>query len=189
MITEKPADSSLRGFLIDLDLAKQLPRPVADDGTSNSSNPASSSPRRRTGTMQFMAIEVLEGSAQHTYRHDLESFLYVLIYLCICTPHDHDAKKRKNRMEAWTAKFSPNNKIAEMENMQQFAAMQKEFAPSMRALTGVVGELRNVLFPPAAGGGFFHGTWEGVKERGRVYREVIGAFENGIEALRVGIVE
>ena len=29
--------------------------------------------RHRTGTMEFMAIELLKGTA-HTYRHDLESF-------------------------------------------------------------------------------------------------------------------
>jgi hypothetical protein len=34
--------------------------------------------RHRTGTMQFMAIEVLEGKG-HTYRHDLESFFYVFV--------------------------------------------------------------------------------------------------------------
>ena len=32
--------------------------------------------------MQFMAIEVLQGKG-HTYRHDLESFFYVFIWMCI----------------------------------------------------------------------------------------------------------
>ena len=31
--------------------------------------------------MQFMAVEVLR-KADHTYRHDLESFLYVLLWMC-----------------------------------------------------------------------------------------------------------
>ncbi|KAF2416895.1 hypothetical protein EJ08DRAFT_553285, partial [Tothia fuscella] len=31
------------------------------------------------GTMEFMAIEVLEGKS-HTYRHDLESFFYVFLF-------------------------------------------------------------------------------------------------------------
>jgi hypothetical protein len=41
-----------------------------------------------TGTMQFMAIEVLQGKG-HTYRHDLESFLYVFIWMCIRYGHDN----------------------------------------------------------------------------------------------------
>ncbi|KAK0725689.1 hypothetical protein B0H67DRAFT_479800, partial [Lasiosphaeris hirsuta] len=34
-----------------------------------------------TGTMQLMAIEALFG-IDHTYRHDLESFFYVLLWVC-----------------------------------------------------------------------------------------------------------
>ncbi|KAM4061091.1 kinase [Hirsutella rhossiliensis] len=56
------------GMLIDLDLAKEL-----GSGRSGA--------RCRTGTMEFMAIEVLQGIS-HTYRHDLESFFYVLLWLC-----------------------------------------------------------------------------------------------------------
>ena len=58
-----------RGMLIDLDLAKEL-----DSGLSGA--------RHRTGTMEFMAIEVLEGGA-HTYRHDLKSFFYVFLWVII----------------------------------------------------------------------------------------------------------
>ncbi|EDN07437.1 predicted protein [Histoplasma mississippiense (nom. inval.)] len=38
--------------------------------------------QHRTGTMEFMAIEVLL-NIDHTYRHDLESFFYVLIWQCV----------------------------------------------------------------------------------------------------------
>lgn len=55
-------------MLIDLDLAK-----VIGSGRSGA--------RHQTGTMEFMAIEVLF-DINHTYRHDLESFFYVLIWLC-----------------------------------------------------------------------------------------------------------
>ncbi|VDB90793.1 Bgt-50894 [Blumeria graminis f. sp. tritici] len=40
--------------------------------------------------MEFMALEILTASIQemdavvtHTYRHDLESFFYVLVWICI----------------------------------------------------------------------------------------------------------
>jgi hypothetical protein len=58
-----------RGMLIDLDLAKQL-----GSGASGA--------RYRTGTMEFMAIGVLEGE-ERTYRHDLESIFYVFLWTII----------------------------------------------------------------------------------------------------------
>lgn len=55
-------------MLIDLDLAKE-----------RDSEPSGA--RNQTGTMRFMAIDVLRG-VDHTYRHDLESFFYVLLWMC-----------------------------------------------------------------------------------------------------------
>jgi hypothetical protein len=65
IITELLTKEAPKGRLIDLDLAKEL-------------DSMPSGARHRTGTMQFMAIEVLEGKG-HTYRHDLESFFYVFV--------------------------------------------------------------------------------------------------------------
>ncbi|XP_044714731.1 kinase [Hirsutella rhossiliensis] len=66
IITDRKTTGHM-GMLIDLDLAKEL-----GNGRSGA--------RCRTGTMEFMAIEVLRGIS-HTYRHDLESFFYVLLWL------------------------------------------------------------------------------------------------------------
>ncbi|KAI9858847.1 MAG: hypothetical protein M1824_004012 [Vezdaea acicularis] len=60
IITDSRDKTGYKGMLIDLDLAKEL-----DSERSGA--------RHRTGTMEFIAIEVLEGMP-HTYRHDLESF-------------------------------------------------------------------------------------------------------------------
>ena len=60
----KEADGFV-GMLIDLDLAKIL-----------GSKPSGA--RHKTGTMQFIAIKMLRG-INHTYRHNLESFFYVLL--------------------------------------------------------------------------------------------------------------
>ncbi|EUC60699.1 hypothetical protein RSOL_361000, partial [Rhizoctonia solani AG-3 Rhs1AP] len=58
-------------YLIDADLGKS----VNKLGTP-SSNP-------RTGTLPFMAIDLLvEAPPPHLYRHDLESFFYVLVWIC-----------------------------------------------------------------------------------------------------------
>jgi hypothetical protein len=51
-------------------------------------NSVPSGASHRTGTMQFMAIEVLQGKG-HTYRRDLESFFYVFIWICIRYGHDN----------------------------------------------------------------------------------------------------
>ncbi|KAI1315996.1 serine/threonine-protein kinase Sgk2, partial [Xylariaceae sp. FL0255] len=63
IITKPEAADGFKGMLIDLDLAK-----VRDSGPSGAWH--------QTGTMQFMAVEVLR-KTDHTYRHDLESFFYV----------------------------------------------------------------------------------------------------------------
>jgi hypothetical protein len=69
IIVTDAEEGNPRGMLIDLDFAKEL-------------DSVPSGARHRTGTMEFMAIEVLEGRA-HTYRHDLESFFYVFLWVII----------------------------------------------------------------------------------------------------------
>jgi serine/threonine protein kinase len=69
IITEAATKGDPKGMLINLDLAKEL-----DSLPSGASH--------RTGTMQCMAIEVLQGKGR-TYRHDLESFFYVFTWMCI----------------------------------------------------------------------------------------------------------
>ena len=50
---------------------------------SKASSESNSGARHRTGTFEFIAIEVLERDGPHSYRHDLESFFYVLPGVCI----------------------------------------------------------------------------------------------------------
>ncbi|KAJ8115636.1 hypothetical protein ONZ43_g4621 [Nemania bipapillata] len=68
IITKPDMADGFNGMLIDLDLAK-----VRDSGPSGA--------RHQAGTMRFMAVEVLR-KTDHTYRHDLESFFYVLLWMC-----------------------------------------------------------------------------------------------------------
>ncbi|EER39545.1 serine/threonine protein kinase Sgk2 [Histoplasma capsulatum H143] len=69
IITNPEKTNGHSDMLIDLDLAKEV-------GSGRSSA------QHRTGTMEFMAIEVLL-NINHTYQHDLESFFYVLIWQCV----------------------------------------------------------------------------------------------------------
>jgi hypothetical protein len=68
IITDPKTADGFQGMLIDIDIAK-----IKTSGPSEA--------RHRTGTMQLMAVEVLH-TADHTYRHDLESFFYVLLWIC-----------------------------------------------------------------------------------------------------------
>jgi hypothetical protein len=71
IITTPPASStSTIGVLIDFDLAIDTTRKNSSGAT------------HRTGTFDFMARGVLQGD-EHTPLHDLESFFYVLLWLCI----------------------------------------------------------------------------------------------------------
>ncbi|KAL2168365.1 hypothetical protein VTG60DRAFT_7343 [Thermothelomyces hinnuleus] len=63
-------DKDNRGFLIDLDLAINEQRV----GTSGA--------KGKTGTWAFMAVGALQGE-QHSFMHDLESFFWVLFWICI----------------------------------------------------------------------------------------------------------
>jgi len=58
------------GVLIDFDLA------ISIDHSGHSA-------RHRTGTFDFMAADILIGNTNHTARHDLESFFYVLLWIAI----------------------------------------------------------------------------------------------------------
>ncbi|POS80445.1 hypothetical protein DHEL01_v201144 [Diaporthe helianthi] len=70
MINEDDQNSSWPSFLIDLDLAVRQPRGGA------------SGAKGKTGTRAFMAIGAILGE-QHSFMHDLESFFWVLFWICI----------------------------------------------------------------------------------------------------------
>ncbi|KKK19438.1 hypothetical protein AOCH_001322 [Aspergillus ochraceoroseus] len=70
MICESESESSWPAFLIDLDLAFQESREHA------------SGARGKTGTRAFMAIGLLLGE-KHSFWHDVESFFWVLFWICI----------------------------------------------------------------------------------------------------------
>ena len=68
IITDPMRTKGFSGILIELDLAE-----IVGSGPSGA--------RHQTGTVESMAIQVLQKTA-HTHRHDLESFFYVLLWIC-----------------------------------------------------------------------------------------------------------
>ena len=71
MVNEDAENSSWPAFLMDLDLAVKEQR-VKSSGA-----------RGKTGTRAFMAIGVLLDDEQHSFMHDLESFFWVLFWICV----------------------------------------------------------------------------------------------------------
>lgn len=71
VMNEDDDNPSWRSFLIDLDLAIKEQR----EGTTGA--------RGKTGTRAFMAIGVLHDDEKHSFMHDLESFFWVLFWICI----------------------------------------------------------------------------------------------------------
>ena len=111
MIADKPRTGEPKGFLIDLDMAK-----VIGSDSSGAMN--------RTGTMEFMAINVLRHAGTHSYRDDLESFFYVLIWICVMyesTGDRHYIQDAKNK-QCWPEVLDGWSRVdaAEVKSVQMF---------------------------------------------------------------------
>ncbi|EDN09515.1 predicted protein [Histoplasma mississippiense (nom. inval.)] len=138
IITDPDKADGYSGMLIDLDLAKEV-----GSGRSGA--------RHQTGTMEFMAIEVLL-NIDHTYRHDLESFFYVLIWQCAPHGWGKDNHPKDSKLRAWyTGNYEDiaNAKLGHMskaENMG-FGFILREFPPKLRGVVPLCGALRDILFP------------------------------------------
>ncbi|KAL2045028.1 hypothetical protein N7G274_002803 [Stereocaulon virgatum] len=167
--TEKE-DGNVAGMLIDLDLAK-----VAGSGRSGA--------RHQTGTMEFMAIEVLQG-IDHTYRHDLESFFYVLVWLCARRGWDFcrnsKGRPKESRLRRWyTGSFKD---IAEAKlgymHVDGFEYILDEFPSAFDCVKPLCMDLRGILFPLQKDGTLFKGTREDPPEK--LYNSVTEAFESAL---------
>ncbi|TGO43961.1 hypothetical protein BCON_0689g00010 [Botryotinia convoluta] len=176
IITELPAEGDPKGRLIDLDLAKEL-------------DSMPSGARHRTGTMQFMAIEVLEGNG-HTYRHDLESFFYVFLWMCIRYGYEDTGRQKPSKvmraktniLRGWYTGIYADiaqNKVGNMDK-NRFEKIIVEFAPKFENLKPLARELRYILFP-IRDGAIFTGTFH---DHSIMYDGMIKAFNNAIRSIQ-----
>ena len=136
MLTENEDD----GFLIDLDLAMR---------TSNDN--ASGAPSK-TGTKVFMAIGALLGE-DHSFMHDLESFFWVLFWVCIHYEGRDDKGKVQHRIvpeyERWN--YAGIEELAKLKTGQIskgiFDSVDKKFTDHCKPLIPCLKELHGVVFP------------------------------------------
>ncbi|PNP52373.1 hypothetical protein THARTR1_06977 [Trichoderma harzianum] len=126
-----------KGFLIDLDLAIRESREEA------------SGAKGKTGTRAFMAIGLLFGEP-HCFMHDIESFFWVLFWVCV--NHDGpDRSVKKNPFDHWnyTRDYDlAGSKLAVITDSFVFRKRAGEcFTPFYEPLIPMMDRLREVVFP------------------------------------------
>lgn len=137
LVNEDKDNPSWRSFLIDLDLAIRMER----DGFSGA--------RGKTGTRAFMAIGVLIGE-EHSFMHDLESFFWVLFWICV--HYDAPGKEREVKdFERWNymnTRELGGAKIGVIADEEVFLTIMDDyFTPYYQPLSRWVNRLRRIVFP------------------------------------------
>jgi hypothetical protein len=176
IITDPKEANGFRGMLIDAEYGKE-------NGSGRSGA------RQQTGTMEFMAIQVLQRVA-HTYRHDLESFFYVLLWICarrvwerefLCSAVD---RPKRNILSKWyTGSFDDiaDSKQGYM-HVDKFEDILKEFPQAFDRVKLLCKEIRGILFPYK--NGLLIGTPPDPPEK--LYDPVIEAFDDTIADISAG---
>jgi hypothetical protein len=138
MVNEDDENPSYSAFLIDLDLAIKEQREM------------SSGARGKTGTRAFMAIGVLLDEETHSFMHDLESFFWVLFWICI--HYDGPAKDiGATEFEKWN--YVNMEELAELKSglvsreRHFLNRITKAFTPYYQPLIPCVNRLRRAVFP------------------------------------------
>ncbi|EDN05674.1 predicted protein [Histoplasma mississippiense (nom. inval.)] len=174
IITDPEKADGHSGMLIDLDLAKEV-----GSGRSGA--------RHQTGTMEFMAIEVLL-NIDHTYRHDLESFFYVLIWQCAHhgwefkppqSSHQLQERPESSMLKNWytgTYEEIATYKRGNMEAGGFERILMKEFPPWFDWVKPLCRTIRRILFPHGEEG-LIVGTPQDPK---RLYNPIIKAYSDAI---------
>lgn len=170
MITLGHRSDGFHGFLIDLDLARRM-----DDTTDTITH-------HRTGTMEFMAIGAL-CAEPHTYRHDLESFFYVFVWICIHYLPDGTGKvvtPTPTILNSW-GKFSfPDAAAKKRGDMDPggFEILVAHFTEKAAELVPLAWAIREVLFPVRDR--LFTGTDPKAEP---VYERLLKAIGEGVEEI------
>lgn len=173
IIPDNTADGKLKGWLIDLDLAVETCEPYV--------------PFKASGTYIFKAIGVLRAylpDNPHTYRHDLESFFYVFLFLAICPRPVIPPKTRlqlpeNSVMRRWYEgrPFDRANCVTgDMSDSERFGRILAEFTPDFKKLSGLAEKLRAILFP-IRDDKMWMGTDMTAEGTNALYDQIVNAFE------------
>ena len=126
------------GFLIDLDLAMDVSRPKASGAPE------------KIGTKVFMAIGALNGNP-HSFMHDLESFFWVLFWICI--HYTEPGKQRYDVVNFRDWNYESAEKLVLLKSGSTCnevcfnKTIDKYSTAYCEGLVPCVRELRNIVFP------------------------------------------
>ncbi|MCJ1430243.1 hypothetical protein MMC29_008160 [Sticta canariensis] len=179
ILTNPEQNSGCSGMLIDLDLAVL----VGEDGKNETSEE-----RNMTGTLEYIAIQILEGATRketagtdHTYRHDLESFFYVFLSLCIRYGYTEGKEPRTDPLRRWCE--GDFNDISRTKRGDVSAAFEIYilglFSPKFQAYKELARNLKTILF-----GKDDVLYVESPEKPARLYDPIIKVFEEAIQEVR-----
>jgi hypothetical protein len=125
-----------------------------------------------------MAIGVLKSKC-HTYRHDLESFIYVFLWTII-TNHTENSSET-SRLRQWSNGDWDEQAVHKFLDMDQnsFQTIFGEFPPEFHSLKPLAGIIRQILFP-LQGRVIWTGTDGSSEATDELYDRMIRAFEEAI---------
>ncbi|OBT55405.1 hypothetical protein VE04_04713 [Pseudogymnoascus sp. 24MN13] len=154
-----------KGILIDLDSAIELAELLETE-------------RGITGTRPFIAIGVLKKEL-HSYRHDLESFLYFFLWTII-TNHADDPPET-SKLRQWSNGEWDELAVRKSLDMGQdsFRGILEEFTGEFESLKPLAERLHQILFP-MRDGVIWTGTDASPEATHNLYDRMIGAFEEAI---------
>ncbi|KAK1948825.1 FunK1 protein kinase [Colletotrichum sublineola] len=167
IILDNQDEGKPKGILIDLDSAIELAEDLEEEPGI-------------TGTRPFMAIGVLKGQ-YHTYRHDLESFLYVFLWTIITNHAENPPETSKLRQ--WSNGDWKELAVRKSSDMDQdnFQNILEEFPPEFDSLKSLAKSLRQVLFPPRDGV-IWTGSDGSPEAVDKLYNGMIHVFEKAIDS-------
>lgn len=165
IILDDKDEGKPKGILIDLDSAIELAEGLGTEPGI-------------TGTRSFMAIGVLKGEC-HTYRHDLESFLYV--FLCTIITNHTENPPETSKLRQWSNGDWDELAARKPLDMDQdsFRNILEEFPLEFHSLKPLAECLRQILFP-LRNGVIWTGTDGSPEAVDKLYDGMIRAFEGAI---------
>ncbi|CAD6500915.1 BgTH12-06619 [Blumeria graminis f. sp. triticale] len=150
ILTDPAVNNGRYGLLIDLDLAISLNDVNRDRDVQNT-----------TGAMEYIALGILEAiifetgkGYLHTYRHDLESFFYVLVSACIRFGWGDKKSGRPYILASWytgTVKQMYDAKHGAMGSKFFQILILNHFSARYNCVKALVTRLRAILFDRSTG--------------------------------------
>ena len=180
IITDTKDNNGLSGMLIDLELGT-----IVVDGKNMRTGA-----QRMTGTLKYMAIEVLElglsgarPDLEHTYRHDLESFFYVFLSICINHGWAPGKASKEDPLRSWYVGDDYGDMIRAKRGSMERGGFKKDvlriFSPMFDCAKELAMALRDSLF--LRGDELRTGIPAG--DESVLYEQMIGAFDKEIDVL------